>query len=292
MLVHTSRLALVSVCAVVAAAACEPSQVDPSSSDAPTPSAGDGSITGSGGGFEVPGAAEPCNGLDDNQDGAIDEGCPCAEGTTQSCFPGAVAQLNVGACLAGTQSCVVTQGGEIAASVWSECIGAVGPTAETCGDGVDSDCDGADAPCGEGGGGSGGYGAGGGASTGGCTPVTEVCDNGIDEDCDGLDEACVIDVAIQLFGDCLTASCPSSHPYPVGCDVFFSPGDDRGCVAGTPASSVVYFQAGDECNAGFISGTMYCSTQIGSPLDSSSCPINKPIPIYASDPGGCPELQN
>lgn len=33
----------------------------------------------------------------------------------------------------------------------------------------------------------------------------------------------------------------------------------------------------------------YCSTSMGAPLDAESCPINKPIPIYAEEPDGCPE---
>ena len=32
----------------------------------------------------------------------------------------------------------------------------------------------------------------------------------------------------------VTAHCPPEAPYPVGCSVFFSPGDDRGCVAAVP----------------------------------------------------------
>lgn len=293
------RLAALALSTIVAATACEPSQPEPNDSpdDDPSPSAeGTG---GSGTGFEAPGASEPCNGLDDDHDGGIDEGCSCAEGATQACFPGSATQLNVGVCLAGTQTCVVEGGGELTAAVWSECAGAVGPSAETCGDGVDSDCDGSDAPCGEGGGsgtggasGTGGGTSGSGGGGGGCLPTAEICDNGVDEDCDGVDEGCIVDVSIFLVGDCITASCPSTHPYPVGCDVFFSPGDDRGCVASTPSNSVVYFQAGDQCSAGLVTGTLSCSTQMGSPLSSSSCPINKPIPIYATAPSGCPEIQD
>jgi len=72
----------------------------------------------------------------------------------------------------------------------------------------------------------------------------------------------------------------------------FSPGDDRGCVASEPTDSIVYFQAGDQCNAGLVTGTLYCTTSPGPALDASTCPINKPIPIYAIDPIGCPEIQD
>jgi hypothetical protein len=99
----------------------------------------------------------------------------------------------------------------------------------------------------------------------------------------------VIDVDIFLLGDCVTASCPPEAPYPVGCSVFFAPGDDRGCVASRPDSSVVYFQAGDECDRGLITGTLRCSTAVGAPLDDASCPINKPVPMHVGDRAMCPE---
>lgn len=270
---------------------CDGSDLDPEDREPDHPSLGQGGEGGVGAGFSAPTASEPCNGLDDDGDGAVDEGCACESGATQACFGGSASQLNVGVCRAGVQSCVVTEAGEFATNVWGECEGAVAPAAEVCGDGVDQDCDGADLPCGgEGGAGGGGSGDGGGGGGGGCTPSPEICDNGIDEDCDGIDAGCVVDVDIFLLGDCITASCPSSHPYPVGCEVFFSPGDDRGCIASTPATSAVYFQAGDQCNAGLVTGTLSCSTQMGAPLSAATCPINKPVPIYASAPAGCPEI--
>lgn len=273
---------------------CDPSALEPSESEPQAPSLGAGGEGGDGDGFDDPTAGEPCNGLDDDEDGAVDEGCACEAGATQACFGGSASQLNVGVCRAGVQSCVVTESGEFDTAVWGECEGAVGPAPEVCGDGVDSDCDGSDPSCGgEGGaGGGGGGGDGGGGGGGGCTPSPEICDNGVDEDCDGQDPGCVVDVDIFLLGDCITASCPSTHPYPVGCEVFFSPGDDRGCIASTPGSSAVYFQAGDQCSAGLVTGTLSCSTQMGAPLDAASCPINKPIPIYASSPSGCPEISD
>ena len=99
---------------------------------------------------------EACDGVDNDCDGATDEGCPCTEGQTQGCG----SEFAIAPCRAGTQSCR-------ADGTWSACEGAVGPSAETCGDGIDNDCDGLeDEGC-------------------ACVPEPEVCDDGVDNDCDG-----------------------------------------------------------------------------------------------------------
>jgi hypothetical protein len=102
--------------------------------------------------------AETCNGLDDDCDGQTDEGnaicgggqlCQagrcvawvCDHGDTRSCPDG----TDTGRCVAGTQTC--------ANNAWGNCIGQVGPAAESC-NGSDDDCDGqtdeGNAICGEG----------------------------------------------------------------------------------------------------------------------------------------------
>lgn len=75
-----------------------------------------------------PGADELCNGLEDDCDEAVDEGCVCAAGETQPCGS------DVGLCAPGIQTCR-------ADGTWGPCTGAVLPTGEVC-NGEDDDCDG------------------------------------------------------------------------------------------------------------------------------------------------------
>ena len=72
--------------------------------------------------------AEVCNGIDDDCDGTVDEGCSCQSGDTRSCGN------SIGACLPGKQRCVQGK--------WeSGCKVAAGPKVEAC-NGKDDDCDG------------------------------------------------------------------------------------------------------------------------------------------------------
>lgn len=95
-----------------------------------------------GGGFGCSGDCVPddlCgdgegNGLDDDCDLTVDEGCTCRPGTTRDCFIGPPSRRNIGACADGVMSC-----NEFA--IWDACGGGVFPTNESC-DGVDNDCDG------------------------------------------------------------------------------------------------------------------------------------------------------
>ena len=88
------------------------------------------------GGVELCGANGTGNGLDDNCDGRVDEGCGCTPGAVEKCFLGPPGKRGVGACTDGTQTCF---GAEFGA--WGPCQGSIGPQPESC-DKLDNDCNG------------------------------------------------------------------------------------------------------------------------------------------------------
>jgi Notch 1 len=185
-------------------------------------------------------AAEICNNIDDDCDGAVDEG------VTDVCYTGAVGTEGQGLCHGGTLTCT--------AGTWSTtCSGEVVPTAEVC-DGLDNDCDGvAD----EGPGGAPMTQAcySGPASTenvGVCTGGTRTCTggawspcvgevvpsseqcNGLDDDCDddideGLGQAtCGLGVCQQTVDNCVGGSPQTCDPYQ-GATVEECDGVDNDC---------------------------------------------------------------
>ncbi len=83
---------------------------------------------------------ETCgNGLDDNCNQQVDEGCICEGGETQPCYDGRPDQAGNGVCTMGQQACA---GGELAN--WRACVGAGAPQPLDCSiePGTDFDCDG------------------------------------------------------------------------------------------------------------------------------------------------------
>ncbi|MCB9539066.1 MAG: hypothetical protein H6704_22790 [Myxococcales bacterium] len=141
---------------------------------------------------------ETCDGVDQDCDGATDEGADGAP-LRRTCYGGADGTEGVGLCAAGVEICE--------AGAFGACVGGVSPRDETC-DGVDEDCDGhvdegpdgtaLTAACYEGPGGTEGVGIcrGGeracvegafGPCEGQVRPAREICD-GLDNDCNGAED--------------------------------------------------------------------------------------------------------
>src|SRR5262245_37342760 len=89
----------------------------------------DGGPGGNGGSNQ---GGERCgNGIDDDGNGRIDEGCPCTTGTTQHCYRGPVSTRGRGVCHDGTQLCE-GNAGEVSGH-WGDCTGDELPANEMCG---------------------------------------------------------------------------------------------------------------------------------------------------------------
>ncbi len=149
---------------------------------------------------------ETCgNGLDDNGNGFIDEGCSCKVNATQACWPGDPKMRHVGQCRDGVQTCSAD---DVEFPKWSACVGAVTdcgpictPKPEVCNDGVDNDCDGKidcdDPDC---------------ASAPNCQKCVkqldwEYCGDGIDNDCNGLTDCDDPQCQATAFCTCTAETC-------------------------------------------------------------------------------------
>ncbi len=122
-------------------------------------------------GVNIP-SREVCgNGMDDDDNGMIDDGCACEAGTSRACYGGGPETRGVGACHDGTQTCDAH--GEF--PQWGTCDGEGRPSREIIENGIDDDCDGTtdepDGIC---------------IPTGDVGEVAAACSDGRDNDCDSL----------------------------------------------------------------------------------------------------------
>ncbi len=141
----------------------------------------------------------------------------CTPGDTEPCYGGPNGTLGVGLCRSGARSCDADGLG------WGACVGDVRPREETCGDGIDEDCDGTadeanagcscvpgeEVDCYEGPQGTenvglcrGGtrrcdaFGSGYGPCQGQVVPQVENCATTADEDCDGQTPSCAAEAPV------------------------------------------------------------------------------------------------
>lgn len=209
---------------------------------------------------------EVCDdGLDNDQNGKVDDGCACTPGATQPCYLGNLAQAGIGQCTWGTQTCAGS--GEFA--TWGECTGSGAPDADGTG------CGAASTPAD-------------GEEKGDDTPSN----GGAGQKLPPGENPGELKMNIDVKGDCVCApACPPQAPFVIGCSVTFEGSNSNGCVA-TAKDGKTYFQEGVKCDEGHLSGFIACSDKPGPGLNAQNCPINKSDPHYASKPSNCPDITN
>lgn len=189
----------------------------------------------------LPADDEPCNEVDDNCNGIVDDGCSCTTGNTRACYTAAVVTRGVGPCHDGTQSCVDGQ--------WqTTCPGEVTPTPEIC-NSADDDCDSAvdeelgTTTCG----------------TGPCQQTVQNCVAGTPQTCTPLCD----DVNCTSGGQCSTGFCKDGRCCNTACTE-----DCRRCTSGT-CTTVTNGYDDPECTGSYIcDGSGVCKKKTGETCSS------------------------
>ncbi len=229
-------------------------------SGAPDSTMGSGrGATGGDAGGPPAAASETCgNGLDDDRNGRVDDGCPCVAGETQSCWPLDPAKRNMGLCGDGSQTC---EASSAEFSTWGPCYGYVEPVVEIPDNCADEDCDGTMPGCGD-----------------SCGEF-EVCGNGIDDDCDGYVDCMDTDAGCDCPGT--TDDGGGDDTCPPGADCVC----EERCVPGAwrYCDDPVYCYWGrQECAPDGSWGACTETTTIPDGCDDPGIPIPVPIdvPVY------------
>jgi hypothetical protein len=246
-----------------------------------------------------PGRTESCgNGMDDDRNGRIDDGCPCAPGESQACFGGDYPSRNVGTCRDGVQTCAARPGQEW--GDWGDypCEGDQRPVEEMC-DGRDHDCDGMrdeGCPCVAGAtrdcGGEfppvppcragtqacdqdGRWSA---TCQGAVGPSAEVCADGVDNDCDGMADPpalCDCVPTPEICADGIDNDCDGVVDEPMACSAT--------CV---PVTEICGDGVDQDCDGSDRACTPTCvAPRLLRPVSTSYVTTHRPTLRWAASPG-------
>jgi hypothetical protein len=88
--------------------------------------------------------------------------------------------------------------------------------------------------------------------------------------------------------ECRTITCPSTHPYVIGCSITMSGASSIGCAVHITGGTTLSFKEGQSCGDTTVRGTVMCSSVPGTGLNAANCFMNKGTKLYVSTISSCP----